>query len=36
LVIMGVSSEMQMVIKGLVLIGAVFISLERDKIGIIK
>lgn len=36
LVIMGVSSEMQMVIKGLVLIGAVFISLEREKIGIIK
>lgn len=36
LVIMGVSSEMQMVVKGLVLIGAVFISLERDKIGIIK
>lgn len=36
LVIMGVSSELQMVVKGLVLIGAVFISLEREKIGIIK
>lgn len=36
LVIMGVSSEAQQVIKGLVLIAAVFISLERAKIGIIK
>ncbi len=36
LVILGVSSEVQQVITGLILIGAVFISLERGKIGIIK
>ena len=36
LVILGVSSEVQQVITGLILIGAVFISLDREKIGIIK
>ncbi len=36
LIILGASSEMQQVIKGLVLIAAVAISLEREKIGIIK
>ena len=36
LVIMGVPSEVQTVIKGAVLVLAVFVSLERRKIGIIK
>lgn len=36
LVILGVSSEAQQVITGLILIAAVFVSLERSKIGIIK
>ena len=36
LVILGVPSEMQRVITGLILIVAVFLSLERGKIGIIK
>ncbi|GIJ28539.1 hypothetical protein Vqi01_37010 [Micromonospora qiuiae] len=36
LVILGVSSELQMVCQGLVLITAVLISLDRRKIGIIK
>jgi ribose/xylose/arabinose/galactoside ABC-type transport system permease subunit len=36
LVILGVSSEMQLVFQGLVLIAAVLLSLDRRKIGIIK
>jgi len=36
LVILGVSAELQLVSQGLVLIGAVLISLDRRKIGIIK
>lgn len=36
LVIMGVPSEWQLVIKGMILIGAVFVSIDRDKIGNIK
>jgi len=36
LVILGVSSEWQLVIKGIILILAVFLSLEREKIGVIK
>jgi ribose/xylose/arabinose/galactoside ABC-type transport system permease subunit len=36
LVILGVPSEVQTVIKGVVLVLAVFISLDRRKIGIIK
>lgn len=36
LVILGVSSEAQQIIRGLILIGAVFVSLDRKKIGIIK
>lgn len=36
LVIMGVPSEWQLVVKGLILIGAVFISIDRGKIGNIK
>jgi ribose/xylose/arabinose/galactoside ABC-type transport system permease subunit len=36
LVILGVPSEVQTVIKGIVLVLAVFISLDRRKIGIIK
>lgn len=36
LIILGVSSEIQMVIKGAVLVLAVFLTLEREKIGIIK
>lgn len=36
LVILGVSSDVQMVIRGFILMLAVFISLERGKIGIIK
>ena len=36
LVLLGIPTEVQMLVKGFVLILAVFISLERDKIGIIK
>jgi ribose/xylose/arabinose/galactoside ABC-type transport system permease subunit len=36
LVILGVASEIQQIITGLILILAVFMSLERSKIGIIK
>jgi ribose/xylose/arabinose/galactoside ABC-type transport system permease subunit len=36
MVILGVPSEIQLVIQGLVLVGAVYLSLERVKIGIIK
>jgi ribose/xylose/arabinose/galactoside ABC-type transport system permease subunit len=36
MVILGVPSEMQLVVQGLVLVGAVYLSLERVKIGIIK
>lgn len=36
LVILGVPSEIQQIITGLILISAVFLSLERGKIGIIK
>ncbi|HET7028805.1 MAG TPA: ABC transporter permease [Candidatus Limnocylindrales bacterium] len=36
MVILGVPSEAQLVVQGLVLIGAVYLSLERVKIGIIK
>lgn len=36
LVILGVPSEIQQIITGLILIVAVFLSLERGKIGIIK
>lgn len=36
LVILGISSEIQKVITGCILIAAVFLSLERSKIGVIK
>jgi len=36
LVILGVPSEWQLVVKGVILILAVFVSLEREKIGVIK
>jgi ribose/xylose/arabinose/galactoside ABC-type transport system permease subunit len=36
MVILGVPSELQLVVQGLVLVGAVYLSLERGKIGIIK
>lgn len=36
MVILGVPSEIQLVVQGLVLVGAVYLSLERTKIGIIK
>ncbi len=36
LVIMGIKTDIQLMIKGAVLILAVFLSLEREKIGIIK
>lgn len=36
LVLIGISSEWQMLVKGVILILAVFMSLERDKIGVIK
>jgi ribose/xylose/arabinose/galactoside ABC-type transport system permease subunit len=36
MVILGVPSELQLVVQGLVLVGAVYLSLERTKIGIIK
>jgi ribose/xylose/arabinose/galactoside ABC-type transport system permease subunit len=36
MVILGIPSEWQLVVQGLVLVGAVYLSLERVKIGIIK
>jgi ribose/xylose/arabinose/galactoside ABC-type transport system permease subunit len=36
MVILGVPSEIQLIVQGLVLVGAVYLSLERVKIGIIK
>jgi ribose/xylose/arabinose/galactoside ABC-type transport system permease subunit len=36
MVIMGIKTDVQLMIKGVVLILAVFLSLEREKIGIIK
>jgi ribose/xylose/arabinose/galactoside ABC-type transport system permease subunit len=36
MVILGIPSEVQLIVQGLVLIGAVYLSLERVKIGIIK
>lgn len=36
LIILGISSEIQKIITGLILILAVFLSLERGKIGVIK
>lgn len=36
MVILGVPSEVQLVVQGLVLVAAVYMSLERVKIGIIK
>jgi ribose/xylose/arabinose/galactoside ABC-type transport system permease subunit len=36
MIIMGVPSEIQFIVQGLVRIGAVLLSLERSKIGIIK
>jgi ribose/xylose/arabinose/galactoside ABC-type transport system permease subunit len=36
MVILGVPSEAQLVVQGLVLVGAVYLSLERVKIGVIK
>jgi ribose/xylose/arabinose/galactoside ABC-type transport system permease subunit len=36
MVILGVPSELQLVVQGLVLVGAVYLSIERIKIGIIK
>jgi ribose/xylose/arabinose/galactoside ABC-type transport system permease subunit len=36
MVILGVPSEVQLIVQGLVLVGAVYLSLERGKIGIIK
>jgi ribose/xylose/arabinose/galactoside ABC-type transport system permease subunit len=36
LIILGISSETQKIITGLILIAAVFLSLERGKIGVIK
>lgn len=36
MVILGIPSEIQLVVQGLVLVGAVYLSLERVKIGIIK
>lgn len=36
LVLMGVGDAMQQIVKGIVLAAAVFVSLERGKIGIIK
>jgi ribose/xylose/arabinose/galactoside ABC-type transport system permease subunit len=36
MVILGVPSELQLVVQGLVLVAAVYLSIERIKIGIIK
>ncbi|MDD5018169.1 MAG: ABC transporter permease [Eubacteriales bacterium] len=36
MVLSGIESEVQLLVKGFVLVAAVFISLEREKIGVIK
>jgi ribose/xylose/arabinose/galactoside ABC-type transport system permease subunit len=36
MILCGIATEVQMLVKGLVLVAAVFISLEREKIGVIK
>ena len=36
MVIMGIPSQIQIIVQGLVLVGAVYLSLERGKIGVIK
>ena len=36
MVILGIPSEIQIIVQGLVVVGAVYLSLERGKIGIIK
>jgi ribose/xylose/arabinose/galactoside ABC-type transport system permease subunit len=36
MVILGVSGEIQLITQGVVLVGAVLLSLDRAKIGIIK
>lgn len=36
MIILGIPGEVQLVVQGLVLVGAVLLSLERSKIGIIK
>jgi ribose/xylose/arabinose/galactoside ABC-type transport system permease subunit len=36
MVILGISSEIQLIVQGVVLVAAVYLSLERVKIGIIK
>jgi ribose/xylose/arabinose/galactoside ABC-type transport system permease subunit len=36
MVILGIPSEIQIIVQGLVLVGAVYLSLERGKIGVIK
>jgi ribose/xylose/arabinose/galactoside ABC-type transport system permease subunit len=36
MVILGIPSEIQLIVQGLVLVGAVYLSLERVKIGVIK
>lgn len=36
MVILGIPSEVQIIVQGLVLVAAVYLSLERGKIGIIK
>jgi ribose/xylose/arabinose/galactoside ABC-type transport system permease subunit len=36
MVILGVAGEIQLIVQGLVLVGAVLLSLDRSKIGIIK
>lgn len=36
MIILGVSSEVQLIMQGTVLVGAVLLSLDRSKIGIIK
>jgi ABC-type xylose transport system permease subunit len=36
MVILGIPSEIQIIVQGLVVVGAVYLSVERGKIGIIK
>jgi len=36
LVIVGLASDLQMIIKGVVLVLAILVALERSKIGVIK
>ncbi len=36
MIILGIPSEIQLIVQGLVLVAAVFLSLERAKIGVIK